>query len=143
MATPFDGTHWLTIEAPPERPITIRAVFDGAGNHRLFDVTASPHHAFDALTFRNAYIAISAGFKNVNGASGLTAGNCGFEDTGFGVWTEYEGFSEFCIDDNALLSRTTSLPTTPSPTPEELVGTLVPSRATRSLAPVAFRNLRQ
>ena len=69
MMTPFDGTNWLTIKATPEKPITIRAagdgevVFDGAGNHRLFDVSASAHHIFDGITFRNTDIAIFAGFK--------------------------------------------------------------------------------
>ena len=112
MMTPFDGTNWLTIKATAERPITIRAagdgdvVFDGAGNHRLFDVTASAHHIFDGITFRNTDIAIFAGFKNVTGAVGLTVRNCRFEDIGFGVWTEYEGSSDFYIADNVFLGRT-------------------------------------
>ena len=111
MMTPFDGTNWLTIKATPERPITIRAagdgdpVFDGAGNHRLFDVTASAHHIFDGLTFRNTDIAIFAGFKHVGGAVGLTVRNCRFEDIGFGVWTEYAGSSDFYIVDNIFLGR--------------------------------------
>ena len=111
MMTPFDGTNWLTIKATAERPITIRAagdgdvVFDGAGNHRLFDVTASAHHIFDGITFRNTDIAIFAGFKNVTGAVGLTVRNCRFEDIGFGVWTEYEGSSDFYIADNVFLGR--------------------------------------
>ena len=111
MMTPFDGTNWLTIKATAERPITIRAagdgevVFDGAGNHRLFDVTASAHHIFDGLTFRNTDVAIFAGFKNVTGAVGLTVRNCRFEDIGFGVWTEYEGSSDFYIADNVFLGR--------------------------------------
>ncbi len=111
MMTPFDGTNWLTIKATAARPITIRAagdgevVFDGAGNHRLFDVTASAHHIFDGLTFRNTDIAIFAGFKNVTGAVGLTVRRCRFEDIGFGVWTEYEGSSDFYIADNVFLGR--------------------------------------
>ena len=111
MMTPFDGTNWLTIKATAERPITIRAagdgdvVFDGAGNHRLFDVTASAHHIFDGITFRNTDVAIFAGFKNVTGAVGLTVRNCRFEDIGFGVWTEYEGSSDFYIADNVFLGR--------------------------------------
>ena len=111
MMTPFDGTNWLTIKASAERPITIRAagdgevVFDGAGNHRLFDVTASAHHIFDGITFRNTDVAIFAGFKNVTGAVGLTVRNCRFEDIGFGVWTEYEGSSDFYIADNVFLGR--------------------------------------
>ncbi len=112
MMTPFDGTNWLTIKATPEKPITIRAagdgevVFDGAGNHRLFDVSASAHHIFDGLTFRNTDIAIFAGFKAVTGAVGLTVKNCRFEDIGFGVWTEYAGSSDFYIADNIFLGRT-------------------------------------
>jgi len=111
MMTPFDGTNWLTIKATAERPITIRAagdgdvVFDGAGNHRLFDVTASAHHIFDGITFRSTDVAIFAGFKNVTGAVGLTVRNCRFEDVGFGVWTEYEGSSDFYIADNVFLGR--------------------------------------
>ena len=111
MMTPFDGTNWLTIKATPEKPITIKAagdgevVLDGAGNHRLFDVTASAHHIFDGLTFRNTDIAIFAGFKEVNGAVGLTVRNCRFEDIGFGVWTEYAGSSDFYIADNIFLGR--------------------------------------
>ncbi len=111
MMTPFDGTNWLTIKATPEKPITIKAagdgevVFDGAGNHRLFDVTASAHHIFDGLTFRNTDIAIFAGFKEVNGAVGLTVKNCRFEDIGFGVWTEYAGSSDFYIADNIFIGR--------------------------------------
>ncbi len=111
MMTPFDGTNWLTVKATPEKPITIQAagdgevVFDGAGNHRLFDVTSSAHHIFDGLTFRNTDVAIFAGFKEVTGAVGLTVKNCRFEDIGFGVWTEYAGSSDFYIADNIFLGR--------------------------------------
>ena len=111
MMTPFDGTNWLTVKATPEKPVTIRAagdgevVFDGAGNHRLFDVSASAHHIFDGLTFRNTDIAIFAGFKEVTGAVALTVKNCRFEDIGFGVWTEYAGSSDFYIADNIFLGR--------------------------------------
>ena len=47
MMTPFDGTMSLTLKGTPEKPITIKAagdgevIFDGDGNHRLFDVMAS------------------------------------------------------------------------------------------------------
>ena len=111
MMTPFDGTNWLTVKGTLEKPITIKAagdgqvVFDGAGNHRLFDVSASAHHIFDGLTFRNTDVAIFAGFKEVLGAVGLTVKNCRFEDIGFGVWTEYAGSSDFYIADNVFLGR--------------------------------------
>ena len=63
MMTPFDGTMSLTLKGTPEKPITIKAagdgevIFDGAGNHRLFDVMASQHHIFDGLTIRNTDVA--------------------------------------------------------------------------------------
>lgn len=111
MMTPFDGTMSLTLKGTPEKPITIKAagdgevVFDGAGNHRLFDVMASAYHIFDGLTFRNTDVAIFGGQKEVLGAVGLTVKNCRFENVGFGVWTEYAGSSDFYIADNIFLGR--------------------------------------
>ena len=111
MMTPFDGTMSLTLKGTPEKPITIKAagdgevIFDGAGNHRLFDVMASQHHIFDGLTIRNTDVAIFAGQKEVLGAVGLTVKNCRFENVGFGVWTEYAGSSDFYIADNLFLGR--------------------------------------
>jgi hypothetical protein len=109
--TPFDGTMSLTLKGTREKPITIKSagdgevIFDGAGNHRLFDVMASRYHIFDGLTIRNTDVAIFAGQKEVLGAVGLTVKNCRFEDVGFGVWTEYAGSSEFYIADNLFLGR--------------------------------------
>lgn len=111
MMTPFDGTMSLTLKGTPNRPITIKAagdgevIFDGAGNHRLFDVMATRHHIFDGLTIRNTDVAIFAGQKEVLGAVGLTVKNCRFENVGFGVWTEYAGSSDFYIADNLFLGR--------------------------------------
>jgi hypothetical protein len=111
MMAPFDGTMSLTLKGTKEKPITIKAagdgevVFDGDGNHRLFDVMASAYHIFDGLTFRNTDVAIFAGQKEVLGAVGLTVKNCRFEDVGFGVWTEYAGSSDFYIADNIFLGR--------------------------------------
>lgn len=62
--TPFDGTMSLTLKATAEKPITIKSagdgevIFDGAGNHRLFDVMASKYHIFDGLTIRDTDVAI-------------------------------------------------------------------------------------
>ncbi len=111
MMTPFDGTMSLTLRGTREKPITIKAagdgevIFDGAGNHRLFDVMASRYHIFDGLTIRNTDVAIFAGQKEVLGAVGLTVKNCRFEQVGFGVWTEYAGSSDFYIADNLFLGR--------------------------------------
>ena len=88
MMTPFDGTMSLTLKGTREKPITIKAagdgevIFDGAGNHRLFDVMASRYHIFDGLTIRNTDVAIFAGQKEVLGAVGLTVKNCRFEQRG-------------------------------------------------------------
>ena len=111
MMTPFDGTMVLTLKGTRERPITIRAagdgevIFDGGGNHRLFDVMASRYHIFEDLTFRNTDVALAAGEKEVAGAVGLAVKNCRFENIGFGVWTEYAGSSDFYIADNLFLGR--------------------------------------
>lgn len=111
LMTPFDGTMSLTLKGTAEKPITIKAagdgevIFDGDGNHRLFDVMASAHHIFDGLTIRNTDVAIFAGQKEVLGAVGLTVRNCRFENIGFGVWTEYAGSSDFYIADNLFLGR--------------------------------------
>lgn len=109
--TPFDGTMSLTLKGTREKPITIKSagdgevIFDGAGNHRLFDVMASQHHVFDGLTIRNTDVGIFAGQKEVLGAVALTVKNCRFENVGFGVWTEYAGSSDFYIADNLFLGR--------------------------------------
>lgn len=109
--TPFDGTMSLTLKGTAERPITIKSaddgevIFDGASNHRLFDVMASQYHIFDGLTIRNTDVAIFAGQKEVLGAVGLTVKNCRFENVGFGVWTEYAGSRDFYIADNLFLGR--------------------------------------
>ena len=111
MMAPFDGTMSLTLKGTAEKPITIKAagdgevVFDGSGNHRLFDVMASRYHIFEGLTFRNTDVAIFAGQKEVLGAVGLAVKNCRFENVGFGVWTEYAGSSDFYIADNLFLGR--------------------------------------
>lgn len=109
--TPFDGTMSLTLKGTPEKPITIKSagdgevIFDGAGNHRLFDVMASKYHIFEGLTIRDTDVAIFAGQKEVLGAVGLTVKNCRFENVGFGIWTEYAGSSDFYIADNLFLGR--------------------------------------
>jgi hypothetical protein len=111
MMAPFDGSMSLTLKGTKEKPITIKAagdgevIFDGAGNHRLFDVMASQYHIFDGITIRNTDVGIFAGQKEAMGAVGLTVKNCRFENVGFGVWTEYAGSSDFYIADNLFLGR--------------------------------------
>lgn len=108
---PFDGTYVLTAKGTAEQPIVIRAagdgevIFDGAGNHKLFDVMATEHHIFEGLTIRNTDVAFAAGMKEVLGASHLTIRNCRMEDVGIGVTTEYAGSKNFYIADNIILGR--------------------------------------
>ena len=111
MMAPFDGTMSLTLKGTRDQPISIKAagdgevIFDGDGNHRLFDVMASAYHLFEGITFRNTDVAIFAGQKEVLGAIGLAVKNCRFENIGCGVWTEYAGSSDFYIADNLFLGR--------------------------------------
>lgn len=111
LSAPFHGYWSLSLKGTAEKPITIQAagdgevIFDGAGNHKLFDVSATEHHIFEGLTFRNTEIALMAGEKEVLGAKNLTVRNCRFEDIGVGVWTEYAGSQDFYIADNLFLGR--------------------------------------
>lgn len=111
LSAPFTGSWSLSLQGTPERPITIKgagdgeAIFDGAGNHKLFDLMASAYHIFEGLTFRNTEIAMFAGEKEVLGAVGLTVRNCRFEDVGVGVWTESANSRDFYIADNLFLGR--------------------------------------
>ena len=111
LSGPFTGSWSLSSKGTAEKPITIKAagdgevIFDGGGNHKLFDVMATRHHLFEGLTFRNTDIALFAGDKEVMGAVALTVRNCRFEDVGVGVWTENADSSDFFISDNLFLGR--------------------------------------
>lgn len=107
----FHGTYRLTAKGTAERPIVIRAagdgevIFDGAGAHTLFDVSATEHHIFEGLTIRNAEIAFDAGHKHTLGAKDLTIRNCRLEEVGEGIITEYAGSTNFYLADNVLIGR--------------------------------------
>ena len=107
----FDGTYVLTAKGTEEKPIVIQAagdgevIFDGNGAHSLFDVSATEHHIFEGITFRNVDIVFAAGQKRVNGASNLTVKNCRMEEVGIGVTTEYAGSKNFYIADNIIIGR--------------------------------------
>lgn len=111
LSAPFTGSWSLSLKGTADKPITIKgagdgeAIFDGAGNLKLFDVMATHHHIFEGLTFRNTEIAIFAGEKEVMGAVGLTVRNCRFEDVGAGVWTESADSRDFFLSDNLFLGR--------------------------------------
>jgi hypothetical protein len=108
---PFDGTYFLTVKATPEKPVVIRAagdgevIFDGAGCHVLFDVSATENHIFEGITIRNTDIAFWAGYKHITGAKNLTIRNCRMEEVGEGIITENAGSSNFYIAGNVLIGR--------------------------------------
>ena len=107
----FDGTYFLTVKGTEEKPVVIRAagdgevIFDGAGAHTLFDVSASENHIFEGLTIRNADIAFYAGNKHITGAKNLTVRNCRMENVGEGIISEYAGSANFYIADNFIIGR--------------------------------------
>ncbi len=107
----FDGTYFLTAKGTAEKPIVIRAagdgevIFDGAGAHTLFDVSATEHHIFEGITIRNAGTAFHAGNKHMIGAKNLTIRNCRMEDVGQGIISEYAGSRDFYIADNVLIGK--------------------------------------
>jgi hypothetical protein len=111
LSAPFTGSWSLSLKGTAEKPITIKgagdgeAIFDGAGNHKLFDVMATQHHIIEGLTFRNTEVAMFAGEKEVMGAVALTVRNCRFEDIGVAVWTENADSRDFLITDNLFLGR--------------------------------------
>jgi hypothetical protein len=111
LGTPFDGTYYLTAKGTADRPISIVAagdgpvIFDGGGNHNLFNVMAADYHYFEGLAIRNTNIAFWAGIKDIAGATGLTVKKCLMENIGFGVWNEYARSSNFYIADNTFVGR--------------------------------------
>jgi hypothetical protein len=120
LGTISDGTYFLTQSGTPDKPIVIKAagdgeaIFDGDGNHNLFDVMAANYNYFEGLTIRNTEIAFLAGRKNITGSRGLTIKRCRFENIGRGVLTDWSGSKDFYIADNVFIGRQD---------PDQLIGT--------------------
>jgi hypothetical protein len=111
LATPFDGTYYLTADGTPDRPITIRAagdgevVFDGAGNAVLFNMMGGDYHHFDGITFRNTEVAFLTGIKGIIGSDGFTLTNSRVENIGRGIQGDWAGSGDFYIADNVFIGR--------------------------------------
>jgi hypothetical protein len=111
LGTISDGTYFLTQSGTPDKPIVIKAagdgeaIFDGDGNHNLFDVMAANYNYFEGLTIRNTEIAFLAGRKNITGSRGLTIKRCRFENIGRGVLTDWSGSKDFYIADSVFIGR--------------------------------------
>jgi hypothetical protein len=109
--TPFDGTYYLTQSGTPEKPIVIRAagdgevVFDGDGNHVLFNLMAANYTMFDGITVRNTDVAFLLGIKNIAGASGFILVRSHVENVGRGVQDDWAGSKDFYIADNRFVGR--------------------------------------
>lgn len=111
LATIFDGTMYLTAKGTAERPIAIVAagdgevVFDGGGNHVLFNLQAADYHYFEGITVRNTDVAFELGHKRIRGAVGFTLKHSRIEDVGRGVSTDWGGARDFYIADNVFIGR--------------------------------------
>ena len=111
LGTPFDGTYYLTQSGTPEKPIVIKAagdgevIFDGDGNHNLFNLLGANYNYFEGLTIRNTNVAFLLGIKNVIGASGFTLKHCRLENIGRGVDDQWSGSKNFYIADNVFIGR--------------------------------------
>ena len=109
--TPFDGTYYLTASGTPDKPIVIKAagdgevVFDGDGNHVLFNLMAANNTYFEGITVRNTDVAFLLGQKDIAGASGFTLKRSRLTDVGRGVQDEWAGSKDFYIADNVLIGR--------------------------------------
>lgn len=109
--TTWDGTYYLTKSGTAAKPIAIKAagdgavIFDGDGNHTLFNIMGADYLYFEGITFRNTDIAIEAGQKNIAGSKGLTVKRSHFENVGIGIHTDYSGSKNFYIADNVLIGR--------------------------------------
>jgi hypothetical protein len=111
LATPFDGTYYLTADGTREHPITIKAagdgevVFDGAGNGVLFNMMGGDWHHFDGITVRNTEVAFLTGIKGIAGSDGFALTNSKIEDVGRGVRGDWAGSDDFYIADNVFVGR--------------------------------------
>lgn len=107
----FDGTYRLRQGGTADKPIAIVAagdgevIFDGNGNHVLFDVMAADYLYFEGITIRNTEVGIQAGFKDLAGAQGLVVKNSRFEDVGRGIYTDWSGSKDFYIADNVFIGK--------------------------------------
>jgi hypothetical protein len=80
-------------------------IFDGNGNFNLFNLLVADYHYFESITFRNSYVALLAGNKNIAGKVGLTAERCRFTDVDKGFHTDWSGSKNFYIADNTFIGR--------------------------------------
>ena len=109
--TTWDGTYYLTVSGTADKPIAIKAagdgepIFDGAGNHTLFNLMGGNYIYFEGITFRNTDVAIEAGLKGIAGSRGLTVKRSKFDHVGVGVHSDWSGSGDFYIADNDFIGK--------------------------------------
>ena len=109
--TPFDGTYYLTASGTAEKPIVIQdagdgeVVFDGDGNHVLFNLMAANYTYFKGVTVRNTDVGFLLGQKDIAGSSGFTLKRSLLTNVGRGVQDEWAGSKDVFITDNVLVGR--------------------------------------
>ncbi|HVZ32148.1 MAG TPA: hypothetical protein VG963_06975, partial [Polyangiaceae bacterium] len=109
--TTGDGTYYLTASGTADKPIVIKAagdgepIFDGAGNHTLFNVMGGNYIYFEGITFRNTDVAIEAGRKGIAGSRGLTVKHSKFDRVGVGIHSDWSGSGDFYIADNEFIGK--------------------------------------
>ena len=109
--TPFDGTYYLTASGTAEKPIVIRAagdgevVFDGGGNHVLFNLMAASYVLFEGITVRNTDVGFLLGQKDIAGSSGFGLVRSRLVDVGRGVQDEWAGSKDVYIEGNVFIGR--------------------------------------
>ena len=109
--TPFDGTYYLTASGTADKPIVIKAagdgevVFDGDGNHNLFNLMAAHFNYFEGVTVQHTDIAFLVGQKDIAGSSGFTLKRSRALDVGRVVQDEWAGSKDLYIADNVLIGR--------------------------------------
>ena len=111
LGAEFDGTYYLTEKGTKDKPIVIKAagdgevIFDGNGNHVLFNLEAGDYNYFEGMTFRNTEVAFLLGVKRIVGASGFTLKHSKIENVARGVDDDWSGSKDFYIADNVFIGR--------------------------------------
>ena len=111
LASPTDGTYYLTQNGTPDKPIVIKAagdgevIFDGAGNGNLFNLLRADYNYFEGITVRNTTVAFLLGWKDIAGSSGFTLKQSRIYDVGRAIQSEWSQSRNFYIADNVIIGR--------------------------------------
>ena len=111
LASPTDGTYYLTQSGTPDKPIVMKAagdgevIFDGAGNGNLFNLLGANYNYFEGITVRNTTVAFLLGWKDIAGSSGFTLKRSRIYDVGRAIQAEWSQSRNFYIADNVIIGR--------------------------------------